>query len=468
MSSHSSPELASRTIAIVGGGVSGALVATHLLANEAGPRVLLIEPRAEAGRGLAYSTDCPAHLLNVPAANLSAFPDTPGHFLEWARAQLGAQIDPYTFLPRRLYGTYVRGVLEEQALRATPTGRFQHLTSAAEGLRLTPQGAELQLEGGQTVQAALVVLALGNAPPRQLVATDGSSPAGSDRYFGSPWLPGALEQPANEEAILLIGTGLTAVDAVIALRDTGYKGTVHAISRHGHLPHAHPPAGIKPVSILPDPAPSTIRALFALLRQEARQAAEQDLNWRPLIDGLRPHTNALWASLPTAERLRFQRHLRSLWDIHRHRMAPSIAERILTLQREGTLRVQASRFASVKATPDGFEVGLSPRGGGASQTLNVGRIINCTGPESDYRRIASPLVSDLLAQGLAVPGPLGQGLRVTPEGALYQANDTPSDWLFTLGPTKIGTLFETTAVPEIRTQAIQLATELGRRCEATG
>jgi uncharacterized NAD(P)/FAD-binding protein YdhS len=455
------------TVAIVGGGVSGTLVAAHLLASEALPRIVLVEPREEVGRGLAYSTPCSSHLLNVPAANLSALPDQPDHFLEWARKRLREPIAPYTFLPRQLFGTYVRSVLEERRQGAAPD-RFLHCQGTVREIRPAAHGLELLLAEGQTLRADYVVLALGNQPPRALVSADGASSAGADRYFPSPWVPGALARPAEGEEVLLIGTGLTAVDAAIALQDSGYTGMIHAVSRHGRWPLAHLPAPAPPVSFLPDPAPTTVQSLFSLLRKQVRQAAELGQDWRPLIDGLRPRTNTLWSALSQKERTRYYRHLRALWEIHRHRMAPEIAERLLAMQREGRLRTLAARLDSAVATSEGFRVCVRPRGAAELQVLEVGRILNCTGPESDYRQGREPLLANLLAQGLAVPGPLGQGFQVTPEGALYAANGAPGERLFAVGPLRVGTLFETTAIPEIRVQALQLANELGRRYRERG
>lgn len=452
-----------RTVAIVGGGVSGALVAAHLVTSDAVRRVLLIEPRTELGRGLAHSTPNPAHLLNVPAGGISALPEEPDHFLAWARNRMGSDLDPSSFLPRELFGTYVGSLLQERLDANGAASRFQHLPAQVQSLCLDQDGVTLHLDG-ETVRAGHAVLALGNAPARTITGADGSSPVGSSRYFAAPWDLGALTRPEGDEDVLLIGTGLTAVDAVMALRGTGYSGTIHAFSRHGHLPQAHRTLEMPAELPLPDPAPTTIRRLFSLLRKQMQQAAEQGLDWRVVIDALRPHTNDLWTALPAEDRRRFYRHVRTLWDMHRHRMPPAVAETLSGLRAEGILSVRAARLAAVETTPGGFRVDLTPRGTGSMVSLEVGRIINCTGPETDYRRITSPLVVDLLAQGLLVPGPLGQGLRVTPEGALYQADGKPSERLFTLGPPRIGTLLETIAVPEIRVQAAQLAHQLVRRC----
>src|ERR1700722_16783300 len=100
-------EASGTALAIVGGGLSGALVATHLLRRApAGSRILLLERRRPVGRGVAYGTDCPDHLLNVPAGSMSLFPDDPDHFLRWARARGAGPDSPAAadFVPRPLFG----------------------------------------------------------------------------------------------------------------------------------------------------------------------------------------------------------------------------------------------------------------------------------------------------------------------------------------------------------------------------
>ena len=105
------------TIAIVGGGCSGLLVAVNLFRQGFQGRVTVIEPRSRLGAGLAYSTSVIQHLLNVPAGKMSALPEQPGHFLEWLRANHWPDAKPDSLAPRKLYGQYLQEVLK-QALRA--------------------------------------------------------------------------------------------------------------------------------------------------------------------------------------------------------------------------------------------------------------------------------------------------------------------------------------------------------------
>ena len=91
-------------IAIVGGGATGALASLHL-ARVLGMRaseIVVIEPAEEIGRGLAYATTDPRHLLNVRVANMSALADQPSHLLNWLRSRGAlsgvAETTPFCFI----------------------------------------------------------------------------------------------------------------------------------------------------------------------------------------------------------------------------------------------------------------------------------------------------------------------------------------------------------------------------------
>ena len=415
------------SIAIIGGGCSGALAALHLLRSQVSVRVHLIEPRAAAGAGLAYSTDCSHHLLNVPACGMSIFPDAPGDFVEW----LGGGADPHGFAPRAVFGRYIADRLEAACRQRRILVRHQ-----AEALDIEREGerAIIHLNDGRRVEAGFVILALGNFPR----AMNGLEPA---------WKPGALEVRDPDSSMALAGSGLTAVDAFVALRAKGHRGLVHMISPRGLAPQAH--ASHKPAALALRWKPDKLREL---VREVRERAAQEGTDWRDVIASLRPVTDELWQSLPPADRARFFRHVKAYWDVHRHRMAPQIASMIEEARRNGNLRVHAGRIQRIAPGTDRLDVDVRLRSQGRLR-LRVERAINCTGTEQDYRRVDSPLLRTLFRKGWLTPNALGTGVRTTESGAIL-------DWLYALGPMRIGGLLETTAVPEIRVQAAELAVAL--------
>ena len=120
-------------IAVIGAGFSGTLLSLQLLRRgPASARVVLIDRQLQFGRGQAYATPNPSHLLNVPAGRMSAFRDRPHDFLNWLKTQSAETlegVDPSegSFVPRRLFGTYIRNLLNEELKRPDLGDRFDLL-----------------------------------------------------------------------------------------------------------------------------------------------------------------------------------------------------------------------------------------------------------------------------------------------------------------------------------------------------
>ncbi|MCE9672223.1 FAD-dependent oxidoreductase [Myxococcus stipitatus] len=471
-------------VAIIGGGASGTLLAIHLLRHARAPlRVLLVERGEQVGRGLAYSTKNPCHLLNVPASRMGAFTDDPEHFLRWLRRH-APDTAPGAFVPREHFGRYLQELLRETADTAPAGARLEVLRADVVAAREEPRGVRLTLADGEERLARFAVLVPGNAPPADLRVPDGGLYDGP-RYVRSPWAEGALEHIAARDAVLFIGTGLTMVDTVLSLRARGHEGPLHALSRHGLLPHRHLETPVVPASRevmralreegLDPTAPGDggaasvrLRPLVRLLRREAREAARRGADWRAVVDALRPVSIPLWQGLPLPERRRFLRHLRACWEVHRHRMAPGVADEVERLRDAGRLRLHAGRVRGFQWDGEDVVVTLQPRGaGGRESRLRVRHVVNCTGPESSMGARAHPLLRDLVDAGLARPDALGLGLDTQGPGALVDAQGQPSRRLFTLGPTRRGDLWETTAIPEIRAQARELAERLVKQLATT-
>jgi len=447
-------------IAVVGAGFSGTMVAVHLLrlarSSSADVVVSLFEQSGAPGRGHAYATTSPIHLLNVPAGRMSALADAPDHFLEWARARDGS-ISPGAFLPRHLYGEYVAEILDRET-RASD-GRLRVLTE--EVLDVEPEGetSRLRLRSGMTRVASHVVLATGHplpAPPIRLHRTvlDGG------RYKENPWHGEALDQLPDDAALLLIGSGLTAVDVLLESRRRGFRGVIHLLSRRGLLPLAHAAADARGSGIPMDLPRGHVLSMMRRLRQEARRAEGSGGGWRSSIDALRPSTQELWRSLGVDEKQRFLRHARAYWEVHRHRVAPEIDEKVNAELRSGRVVRHAARIVAIEVARDGLRVSIAPRSSNAARELIVQRIVNCTGPNTGVEMCESPLTLALLKTGVCRPDEVGIGLACDADGALMDAAGRVSDRLFTLGPLRKGELWESTAVPELRVQAERLARRL--------
>jgi uncharacterized NAD(P)/FAD-binding protein YdhS len=440
------------TVAIVGAGASGTLVATHLLRDAArqrtAVRAVLIDRRQQGG-GVAYSTSDPNHRLNVAAARMSAFPDEPDDFVDW-RAKSGGGRDPGAYAPRGEYRRYLA-----ERLRAAQSGAPAEVTLAR---LVAPLDAVEPLEGhvrlrfadGATLDADLAVLALGN--PAATSPQGCAGVCGHAAYVQDPWAPGALDEldPATRGRVLLIGSGLTMVDVAMTVTARCPQAQVLAISRHGLLPRAHLPG------VPPQPAAAVglqREASFpALVEAILAEATAGRPGWHKLVDDLRPATQELWRRLAMEERERFLASHHRAWCVHRHRMPPQVAAMLADLLQRGRLQV---RGGSAELQP-GANGSLEATVSGADR-LAVSLAVNCTGPGLDPRASEEPLVRGLLRDGHASAHPLGIGFDTAPDGAFRSHEGAASRVLFTLGPPRIGELYETTAIPEIREQAQELA-----------
>ncbi len=423
-------------LVVVGGGASGVLLLAQLAeAAKYRMRVAVVDPGpGRLGAGTAYATTDPLHLLNVRADSLSAWPDEPGHFVSWLSATTDTVRRPGEFVPRGRYGAYLAAVAHDVA--NGPNIRAEHIRCQAVELARTPGGWCVLLDSGAVLAAASVVLATGVTAPSTAWAPPAL--AAHPRFVADPWRPAALDPIGPTDPVLLVGSGLTAVDVALTLSRADRPITL--VSRHGWLPATHTrtprPALVLDAGDLPNTLAGTRRLLHQLV---AECGATGD--WRPAVDGIRPHAQRLWASWPEADRAEFLRRDRRRWEVARHRMSPEVAARVADLRSDGRLTVIRGDGAAV-----------------AGAAIAAGSwVVNATGPEADLRTAGNALLRSLLASGTAAPGPLGLGLATDPHGRVRDRGGIPVPALYTLGATRRGELWESTAIPEIRAQAYQLA-----------
>jgi uncharacterized NAD(P)/FAD-binding protein YdhS len=402
-----------RRLIVVGGGASGVLTAAAASRREGIDEVVVVERGERPGPGLAYGAAAPHHRLNSPAGRMGAWHDDLGDFVRWSAGTATPQ-DDADFSPRRLYGDYLEAVLH--GLPRVRVERGEAVDVAADdGV------VRVRLADGRVLDGSAAVLALGNPPPTGRTH-DGAT------AVPDPWAPGALE--GLHGRVLLIGTGLTTVDVATSLARADPAVELTATSRNLLLPRVHldvpQPAG---PGIAGDPA--TVPAVIHGFRQRLRAAAAAGTAWQAEVDGVRPQVNRLWAALPHEERVRFVRHVSRHWEVHRHRMSPVVARELQDLIDAGRLVIGAP-------------------------TGRYDAVVDCTGPRPTAAAGWNPLVDALLAAGTARPDALGIGLDIDPDGRLVSAAG-PVSRLFVVGPARRGTQWESTAVPEIRTHATEVA-----------
>lgn len=456
------------TIVIVGGGFTGAILALKLARAEPRNRIRLIERRRRAGVGLAYGDCGPPHLLNVPVSRME--PGLAPSFSDWLE-RCGADLSDAleesggrladAFVPRQLFGRYMEERLAA-ALSSEPARGIQRVTGYAVRLAEPPRRAVV-LEDGREIEGDIVVLATGNLAPRTAPITALADAAGLVEVVADPWAPDAFDGLDPDAPLLLVGAGLTMVDIVLRLVERGHRGPLSAVSRHGHRPQRHRSGGAWP-SFLGRAAPATPRAALRLIRAEVAKARSTGTPWQRVFDAARPDVAGVWRRWSLASRGQFLRHLRSLWDVHRHRMAPRVAGALEGMLDDGGLRLYGGRIAAIDGEPGAARIWLNLRDGGEAVVERVARIVNCTGPRSDFDAVETPLYGHMRRAGLVQGDELALGLA-TQRCAVIGADGEPSPWLMAVGGLTRPSLWEVTAVPEITAQIDALVLRLSHAAQ---
>jgi uncharacterized NAD(P)/FAD-binding protein YdhS/predicted metal-dependent enzyme (double-stranded beta helix superfamily) len=474
----SAPANDSHNVVIVGGGFSGAMTAAQILhrAGHSGTavKVTIVERQGAVGEGMAYSTREQAHLLNVPAGRMSAWPDRPDDFAQWASRRYAVG-EPSAFLPRQWYGEYVRESLLSAAQEAGEAARLALVFDEARRIARRPNGGwVVNLARGVSLPADTVILAIGHRPPADPIGRLWSGPR--NRYIADPWRPFATNAVSPDDAVVILGSGLTAVDAVLSLTQEPRRAPITLVSRRGLVPQAHCAPPVAPANLdtlvselLAAPGGVRVKMLFRALRRKAEEALASGGNWRSVVDGLRPHTALLWQSMPRPEREKFLSRLRPFWEVHRHRMAHGVAEQFNSLCKQGLVRIVAGRVAAVQAEEASIRLYVREWGGERLREMNANWVINCTGPVAANSAESNPAIGSLLVHGWVRQDPLGLGLDTSTSGnAINAAGDALLD-LFVVGTLRKPSFWESTAVPELRNQAAAVAervlAHLNQSCE---
>jgi uncharacterized NAD(P)/FAD-binding protein YdhS len=445
-----------KDVLVLGDGAS-AVALVYALAKRLRHRlsVGVIGRGAALGEGIAYASRNRLHVLNAPAEAMSIDPDDPACFVRWLNAK-GENLTDWEdqFVPRHLYGEHLADLVG----RAREISRgFLHLEtfrSEALGLIATPQGWILSHAGG-SLAARNVVLATGNDMPTPIAGTFG--PEVASLIIDNP--RGKLDIDANAD-VLLLGSGLTAIDALLTLTERGHRGRITLLSRHELLPAAHVKAQAFPP--LEPPYPETARRLIRALRSHV--GAKPDApSWQGFMNAMRPKWQEVWHSLPADERRRFIRHGAAIWNVHRYRMAPRIATRLQDLS--GVAVMQGKLRRIFLAGDAKLAVGVTSRG---KQTrLLVNYLVNCSGPNSDPAKTHDPLIENLVASRLVRTSPAGAGLDVDENDRVVNQNGSTHRTLFAMGALTKGRWWEITAIPEISRKADRIALNLVERSEVS-
>ena len=460
------PAIRDTDVLIVGGGLSGALLAMQLLRLPGARRITVVEPRPELGRGEAYSATELGHTLNGNAARMSVDPDDADDLTHWLQAHIAAGGWPESasqqvpvaelFPPRGLFGRYARQRLAEAQVIGEANGSsLIHVRDETVDLHTLEHGVRVTLKSGEVLLAGAAVLATGMFPAARTAQRQSS---GLNAAALDPWNVEAMRSLPVDARVLIIGSGLTMVDALESLNQAGHRGPIEVFSRHGLLPHVRrqPPVWEDFLSLAPG-----VRSPLQLLRELRRQCAlaqARGIDWQAPLDTVRGHIARLWSQASDAQRRQFVRHVRPWWESHHHRSPPQGDALLQRLIEEGRLTIHAASLQGVDSSQ--LRIRLRYRGQTEAVWVQGDGLINSTGIEYDWRRVDKALPRQLLQRGLVVPGNLGLGIAADADGAVLNAQLQPAQRLFAMGPPLRGMWWESTAVTDVALQAKALAQRL--------
>ena len=457
-------------VAVVGGGFCGAFFAAQLAEYSTTLLAIsVIEPRARLGGGVAYSSEDPAHRINVPAARMTLFPERPNDFDSWLRRGSELQHDPEAIwqggaaFPRRAaFGRYVAELIASR--QATHLhAPITHIRDRAIAVRRQRRHFRLTLQDDRELGADIIVLATSHPPPA-VPARLAEALAGDPRLIADPWAPDALAEIPRDAKVTVVGGGLTMADVVASLDRRGHVGQITAFSRRGQLSRGHaqlpPPVPFERFKALALPA-----TVLGLLREVRRQVeAATAWPWQSVFDDLWANGQRIWQRLDIEEQRRFLRHLRVFWDTHRYRIAPQ-AEAVLQRKRQdGSLCVLAATLRDVEPGPRHITLAVQPRRQARDRLMkiNADRVVVTTGPEHGAAIARNPILTSMAAQGLITSDPLGLGLAVDAKSHALDANGLSAPDIFVVGPLARGRFGELMGLPQVAEQPDAVAAQLAK------
>jgi uncharacterized NAD(P)/FAD-binding protein YdhS len=445
-------------VAIIGGGFTGAAVALHVARLAPHASILVFEPRAALGRGLAYDDADPSHRINVPAAKMSLIPGDETHFARWVAEHGAVDGDPDSdaghdqIYPRRaVFGRYV----SEHIAPLLASGRIRHVRERVTAVAREGDAWAITTDNGGTYRAAITVLATSHPKPEPPDAL--SAIASDPRLVTGPLHTEALECIPSDARVLIVGTGLTMADVVASLDRQGHRGRIVAISRRGLRSRGHPEIASEPYGSFVSDGPQTPSLLLQRIRRTVRAASDVHISWHAVLDAVRRDAPQLWANLSVAEQRRIVRHLRVFWDVHRFRIAPQVEAVLNRRVEDGTLSIVAASIRGAAALPEGLQFQLLRRRAARGEPLTVDHAIVCTGPAHGRILRSLPYLGDLSRQGWVVPDPLRLGIACDRASRALDNEGNPVPTLFIAGPLARATFGELMGVPEVAAHALRVA-----------
>jgi uncharacterized NAD(P)/FAD-binding protein YdhS len=500
------------SIAIVGGGAAGASVAHYLVQlfknRSISIQIKVYEKRGVIGPGLAYQRDNDVLLMNMVSRDASLFSDEPENFWRWlARADhkqykqyvlAGSAMSPEGYVPRGLFGCYLRQMFEQVEVDADQSGveLSKHYAEIV-GVQKIGNQFELMTATGENASFDYVILCTGNTKP-----VDYYSLSGHARYINDPYpVPSYLGQIAPTDRVAIIGTQLTAADVAIALAHHGHQGQISMVSRSAELPSIRSllkPYQLQYVTVknlesMLEKGNGSITLLDALrlLRKEFKAvgadwrevlfktekmdnpqhyfegALNRSLNvqpWQWVMVAIDHVIEYFWNALAESEKLKFMKKYHRHWNSRRAPLPVTTAYKLYLLMKDGHLNFRPG-IQNIRMTEQGvFHADFIKPGAkveDGAHTEQFDWIINATGPSRDIdEELENNIAADLLNAGNAVKNPHG-GLIVDFNSSAVMNGEGEIDRnLYVIGQLACGTYYFVSSLEMISMRARKVAYSL--------
>lgn len=445
-------------ITIVGGGFTGASTAVQLVRASPIPlAITIIEARPMVGGGIAHSADDPDHRLNGPAFLHYVDPADSHGFQRWCDERNLVQQDPGARVPggslyprRKDFGKFVAETLKSH--ERWPTGSMiRHMQDVAEDLLDDGALFTVRTKAGCTVESEMVIVATGNALPRLPAEFNAIEPSSA----GIVAVPTDLDRVRaipKSARVLVLGTGLTALDILSTLVRSGHQGSITAVSRRGLRPASQRPpetSQTKPVVfewpsridgpvapyILEAGTSPTVRKLMRALRERIRKVEAAGDLWYTPYDELRDCLWQVWPTVPLNEQKRFLRRLRPWFDNFRFRSPPQNDAMVRQAEAVGLVEFRTTRIRSAERSSNGtIRVVMRDRGATGDRVQEFDAVINCTGLDSAAGVRDNPFLSSLMRQQIISVDSTGIGLAAEDDCRAIGADGRVRDNLRLIGP----------------------------------
>ena len=407
-------------LCIIGSGYSAAALLLHLESRGAPVEDITVIGPQDLGAGQAFGCVNGDFRLNVRADLMQLWPDDPDHFARWARAHITDDPEAETpigpFHRRRDFAAYVTHEVGARHRLA----KVSHVRHTATAVTRAGDRWGITLDSGDALTAGRIVLATGNPPP------DWPFPAkvkDTDTLIRVPWRGAWTDHVEPQARVVIIGSGLTALDAVHALRLQGHDGGIWLVAPDGLLPPVQ--TGWHDADPLAWPETKSAARFLRFMRETVGDIAWEEIEWQRRFESLRFNISAAWQSLPAAEQSRLMRRFGWLWSLARFRAGPQAHSSAMSMLRSGQLRMLTDLVTGVDTDDDGVhQVHLA---GGTPLVADV--VINCSGAGRDE------LVTRLLDEGVAKRHEtLPSRPALTAHLALINPDGAAHDSLFGVGP----------------------------------